>query len=210
MSAKRLIAASLMLASVCVLAASCYYVLRQPHEHAPHDPRLVALERTLLTVSGQERLHLPALVAADGKTVASDLLLGRWSVVFLGFASCPDVCPTTLQLLGAVARDPASGVAAGTTQILFVSIDPERDTPERMRAYLERFGGGILGLTGSREAIDGFTTELGGAYRASASGIDHSTSLFVVDPKGHPAGILLRPADPARIVADLAALRAGG
>jgi len=197
------------LALVCAgVLVTAYAFLRGPGGHDDHD--LSALEQTLQVAEPGAPLHLPAFVGTDAKPVAPGMLQGRWSMVFLGFTSCPDVCPTTLQLLSAVARDPASGVAAGVTQILFVSVDPARDTPARLREYLESFGG-VTGLTGSADDVARFVGELGGAYRATAaSGLDHSTSLFVLDPQGRPAGILLRPADPARIVADLAQLRARG
>jgi protein SCO1 len=198
---------ALFLAGAGVLLAS--YALRGPG-HGEHDHDLSALEQTVQVLEPGVPLRLPALIGTDGKPVAPGALQGRWSMVFLGFTSCPDVCPTTLQLLSAVARDPASGVAAGAMQIVFVSVDPARDTPERLREYLQSFGG-VTGLTGSADDVARFVGELGGAYRANAgSGLDHSTSLFVLDPQGRPAGILLRPADPGRIVADLAQLRARG
>ncbi len=172
-----------------------------------HDGRLAVLEQTLLIVERSEPLRVPALAATDGAVFGSERLRGHWSVIFFGFTSCPDVCPTTLGVLGALARDPESGVAAGVTQIVFVSIDPERDTLTRVKSYLAPFGAGIVGLTGSRDAIDRFSAALGAAYRMADAGIDHSTSLFVVDPQGRLAGILLRPSDPARIVMDLKTLR---
>jgi protein SCO1/2 len=181
---------------------------RAPSERAGQH-RLRALEQTVLPVTGGEPLRLPALVAADGTVFPPERFRGRWSVIFFGFTSCPDVCPTTLRVLDAVARDAGSGVSVGTTRIVFVSVDPDRDTPGRLQSYLEVFGGGILGLTGSRDAVDRFSAEVGAAARPFGAGIDHSTSLFVLDPRGGLAGILLHPGDPARIVADLAALRSG-
>lgn len=204
-TAKRLVAAALLLAGSGALVA--LYAARVPHEHETrHAPSV--LDQTLLAVDRRDPVSVPALVGTDGKIVAADRLRGRWSLVFFGFTSCPDVCPTTLQVLSTVARDPASGVSGGGTQIVFVTVDPERDTPERMRSYLEHFGGRILGFTGTRTSVDLFAAEVGAASRGSESGIDHSTSLFVLDPKGRLAGILLRPADPARIVADLNTLQA--
>jgi protein SCO1 len=201
-----------LVATVLVLACSgalvMLYVLRSPSgADAGHHHMAAALKQTVLAVDRHEPVRLPSLVDADGAVFAPERLQGRWSVIFFGFTACPDVCPMTLQALGIVARDPASGVPEGTTQIVFVSVDPERDTPERMKSYLEHFGGGIRGLTGNRDAVDRFSKEVSAAYRAQGSGIDHSTSLFVLDPKSRLVGILLRPVDPARIVADLKTLR---
>jgi protein SCO1/2 len=128
-------------------------------------------------------------------------------VIFFGFTACPMVCPKTLAVLTAFARDTGSGVSSGTMQPVFVSVDPEHDTPARLRSYLAHFDTHIIGLTGSRDAVDRLSREIGAGSQSVGSGIDHSTSLFVLDPKGRLAGILLRPNDPVRIVADMTALR---
>jgi protein SCO1 len=152
-------------------------------------------------------LNVPPLFTAGGRLFAPDELQGHWSVIFFGFTACPLVCPKTLSVLAALARNPASGISSGIVAPLFVSVDPERDTPLRMAAYLKHFDSHIAGLTGSSASIARFSSEVGAGYQPAGSSIDHSTSLFVIDPKGRLAGILLRPNDPARIVADLAALR---
>lgn len=209
---KRLVAATLVFAFAGALVT--FYFLRNPHEdhhgsHGDHHKGMAVLAQTLLPVEGGGPLSLPSLVATDGASFGPEQLKGRWSLVFFGFTSCPDVCPLALQLLSAVARDPASGVPAGATQIVFVTVDPQRDTPERMKSYLANFDGRIVGLTGSRDVLDRFAVGMGAASQPSGSGgIDHSTSFFAVDPAGRLAGIMLRPADPARIVADLRILQA--
>lgn len=171
------------------------------------DNRLATLTQTYIAVDARVPVHVPRLITSAGDVLAPERLQGHWSVIFFGFTTCSLVCPKTLALLSAVARDPESGVSSGTTQPVFVSIDPERDTPKRIRSYLQRFGGHILGLSGSRDAIDRFRREIGAGSQSAGSAIDHSTSLFVLDPKGRLAGILLRPSDPARVVADLTILR---
>jgi protein SCO1 len=214
--------AALALASATVLVTA--YLLRPPEEghHGSHGahPELAALAQTLLPVHGGEPVAVPPLVAADGAPFDAERLKGRWSLVFFGFTSCPDVCPMTLQVLSEVARHPASGIhggasgipegaPAGATQVVFVTVDPQHDTPRRMKSYLANFDKRFIGLTGTREALDSFAAGLGaGSERFGSGGIDHSTSLFVLDPKGRLAGVMLRPADPARIVADLNVLRA--
>ena len=206
---KRLMASLLVM--ICIATVLTFALARHPHPGHHHG--LDALAQTLLPVEGGEPVAVAALLAADGAPFGPERLKGRWSLVFFGFTSCPDVCPLTLQLLDVVARDSASGVPAGATQIIFVTVDPQRDTPERMKSYLAHFDARIVGLTGSRDALDRFAAGLGAASGPSGSGgIDHSTSLFALDPQGRLAGIMLRPADPARIVADLNTLRtpAGG
>ncbi len=90
---------------------------------------------------------------------------------------------------------------------LFVSIDPAHDAPQRVSSYLAHFDKHILGLTGGSDDIGRFSREVGAGYQPAGSSIDHSTSLFVVDPNGRLAGVLLRPRRPAQIISDLAKLR---
>jgi protein SCO1/2 len=169
--------------------------------------RMAALSQTYIPVPAGAPLHVPQLVTADGRIFATNQLRGHWSVIFFGFTACPAVCPATLSVLTAVAHNPESGIPSGTTQPVFVSVDPEHDSPERLSIYLRHFDRHIIGLTGSHDAISSFGREIGAGYQPVGSLIDHSTSLFVVDPKGRLAGILLRPNEPARIVAGLTTLR---
>jgi protein SCO1 len=174
--------------------------------HEAHA-QLAMLDRTLLPVSNPAPLEVPALSAADGRGFDGKRLRGRWSLVFFGFTSCPEVCPTTLATLARFARDPASGIASGDTQVVFVSIDPGHDTPQRIGAYLQAFDPRFVGVTGDSAALERFTAAAGAGYAASGASMDHSTSVFVVDPQGRLAGVLLHPQDPARIRADLGSLR---
>jgi protein SCO1/2 len=168
---------------------------------------LSALSQTYIALHPGAPLDVPPLFTTDGRLFTPGELQGHWSVIFFGFTACPLVCPKTLSLLTAISRNPASGISSGIVEPLFVSVDPEHDTPMRMAAYLKHFDRHIAGLTGSSASIARFSSEVGAGYQPAGSSIDHSTSLFVIDPKGRLAGILLRPNDPVRIVADLTALR---
>ncbi len=197
----------------CTILAAMLWAVQAPahpgHAATPdgHASGLAALKQTLLVVDDRKPLHLPALVTSSGARYAPERLKGHWTVVYFGYTSCPDVCPATLHTLSAVARRPAAGVSAGATALLFVSVDPKHDTPARMNAYLKAYDGRIEGLTGTQEAVTRFSDAIGAGFRGIGQQFDHSTSLFVLDPQGRVAGILLRPADPDRIAADLATLR---
>jgi protein SCO1 len=195
---KKLAVVALLVAGTAALGAA--YLVQDGHHG--HSHQLAPLAQTVLPVEGGAPLALPALVAADGSPFPAERLRGRWSIVFFGYTSCPDICPMTLQLLSEVARQ------AGDTQFIFVTVDPARDTPERLKAYLAHFDPRFVGLSGGRGELERFAASLGAGYAPSGSGgFDHSTSLFAVDPQGRLAGVLLRPEEPARIVADLATLR---
>jgi protein SCO1 len=201
---RRLIA--ILLTAACTALLIVFAVIDKRHGKGPGDP-LAALTQTYIAVEATRPVSVPHLITADGSVLAPERLQGHWSVIFFGFTACPLVCPRTLAVLTAVAHNSESGISSGTTQPVFVSVDTEHDTPKTVRSYLDHFDRHILGLTGTREAVGRFSREIGAGFQSVGSGIDHSTSLFVLDPKGRLAGILLRPNDPARIIADLTTLR---
>jgi protein SCO1 len=190
---------------IVVAAVAAARFIPVPPSPGPARTPLAALEQTYIPIAGSAQISMESFVRADGSAFPARGLEGRWTLVFFGFTSCPDVCPTALQALSAVARDPASGVAQGSTQIVFVSTDPGHDTPARMRAYLESFDARIVGLHGSDDALRRFSEAAGAGYGGGDG--DHSTSIFVLDPHARAAGVLLRSSEPALMVADLAKLR---
>jgi protein SCO1/2 len=189
---------------VVAAVAAARFVPMPPANGQARAP-LAALEQTYIPIAGSSPISAESFVRADGSAFPARGLEGRWTLVFFGFTSCLDVCPTTLQSLSAVARDLSSGVAQGSTQIVFVSTDPKHDTPARMRAYLESFDARIVGLQGGDEALRRFSEAAGAGYGGGDG--DHSTAIFVLDPSARPAGVLLRSSEPARVVADLAKLK---
>lgn len=187
---------------------------RQEAAQGMHHAR-AAMERNLVKTlipapADAPPLRTPELRSTHGEALDARLR-DRWSLVYFGFTHCPHVCPTTLATLKSVAADPAAGFADGSTQVLFVTVDPARDDLPRLRTYLAAFDARFVGYTGSATDLEATMGALGAAYSPGAErGFDHSTSLFVVAPDGRPAGVLLRPTDPARIVADLTTLREAG
>ncbi|MBN8455842.1 SCO family protein [Accumulibacter sp.] len=131
---------------------------------------------------------------------------GKVVLIYFGYTWCPDVCPTSLSLLAqAIADlDPAE---RERVQAIFISVDPERDTPTRLREYAPFFHPALIGLSGSREQIAAVATAYGSSYQkqpANAEGnyaVDHSSATYVVDPQGRLAGSLPHAASPAQIVA---------
>ncbi len=127
--------------------------------------------------------------------------------MFTGFTHCPDICPTTLALFAALrGRLPGDEI-----QFVFVSVDPERDTPERIADYLAHFDARLVGATGTRMEIERFTKSLGLAQvRNPGVGgdytVDHSAALVLIDPKARVAGYFQPPHDAEALAADLAPL----
>jgi protein SCO1/2 len=127
--------------------------------------------------------------------------------VFTGFTHCPDVCPTTLAMMA----DLHKRVPRGDLQFVFVSVDPERDTPEAVARYLAHFDPALVGATGARAEMERFTAGLGLAQVRNPGGdgeytVDHSTALVLIDPDARLAGYFSAPHASDALAADLAAL----
>ena len=147
------------------------------------------------------------LVNQDGQAVDQTLLDGKWSLVFFGFTYCPDYCPTTLSMLQATKT--ALGERADDVQIIFISIDPERDTPQALKDYLssDGFPEGVIGLTGTpaqvRAAADAYRAVYQKVGEGEAYTMNHSLTIYLMGPDGRlrsPLGHDLGPANAARII----------
>ncbi|MBO9707276.1 MAG: SCO family protein [Caulobacter sp.] len=128
------------------------------------------------------------MVDQNGKPVTEKVLEGQWNAVFFGFTYCPDVCPGTLQALAAASDQ--LGPKAKDFRIVFVSIDPDRDTPEQLKAYLsaDYLPRNTLGLTGTPAQVAAAAKAYRVYYKKAGEGpgytMDHSTVVYLVDPKG--------------------------
>jgi protein SCO1 len=127
------------------------------------------------------------LIDQSGKPVSDADLKGKWQLVFFGYTHCPDACPTALNEM-ALALDQL-GEKRGEVEIVFITVDPDRDTPEVMKSYVQSFDAPIIALTGSPEAV----AQAAKAYRVyyakhpRADGdydMDHSAVIYVMNPEG--------------------------
>lgn len=155
------------------------------------------------------------LTDTSGKTVTAEDTDGNIRLMFFGFTSCPDICPTTLQKLARVVKNLPEPTRQDV-KIIFVSVDPERDTPERIKSYIEFFSDSIIGLTGSeknlRELSKRYRTTFG--YEAPNEDgnydVSHSSAVYVFDRDGE-ARLLVRPGQSTEaLIADLKALASQG
>ena len=177
------------------------------------DPSARAPETQAVTLFPQARPLPPfSLQQSDGTQLVPGELQGHWTVVFIGFTFCPDVCPTTLAELAQAQRQWEDLPEAVRPRVLFVSVDPERDTPERAGEYAAAFHPDILAATADIPALEAFTRSLSLVFMKVAPPegfpdsqytIDHSGSLAVLDPQARMAGVISPPFDPAAIAADL-------
>ena len=156
-----------------------------------------------------------SLRQSDGTALVPGELQGHWTVVFLGFTHCPDVCPTTLAQLAQAQKRWASLPEATRPRVLFVSVDPDRDSPDRIGEYAHAFHRDTLAATADVPALERFARSLSLVFMkvpategapADQYTVDHSAALAILDPQARMAGMLTPPLDPQAIAADLLAL----
>jgi protein SCO1 len=156
---------------------------------------------------------LPAfsLQQSDGTALTADDLAGHWTVVFLGFTHCPDVCPTTLAQLASAQEQWRALPAATRPRVLFLSTDPERDSPKATGEYAHAFDKDTLAATGPLPALEDFARSLslvfmkapGPSGKPDDYTIDHSAAFVLLDPQVRMAGVVQPPFDIKAIASDL-------
>ena len=147
------------------------------------------------------------LVDHNGRPVDESMLEGKWSLVFFGFTYCPDYCPTTLAALDATKQ--RLGDKARDLQIVFISVDPQRDTPQALKDYLssDGFPEGVIGLTGSPEQVKAAADAYRAYYEKVGEGEDytmnHSLAVYLIGPDGRFRTTVaeeLGPENSARVI----------
>lgn len=140
-------------------------------------------------------------------------LSGKWSFLFFGYTHCPDICPVTLAVLGQVYNKLAEQKLADNIQVIFVSVDPGRDTPDVMKSYVNYFNKNFIGLTGNEEQIDGLARQIGIVHMRgedTAPGeytVDHTASVFLISPDNKLLGIFSAPQAADDIISRFQAIR---
>lgn len=135
----------------------------------------------------------------DGKVFGNDRLQGKWSFIFFGYTHCPDVCPITLSVLNEVYNKLQATKQTQDLQIIFVTVDPERDTSQRLKEYVGYFNPDFIGLGGNIEQIQSLTGQIGVFFmygeRSEAGNylVDHTASIFLMDPNGRMVAIFAAP-----------------
>ncbi|MEP7173184.1 MAG: SCO family protein [Aestuariivirga sp.] len=170
----QLVFAILALSVAVIIAGATFYISYLPHNPIGSGTALVGGPFTLTD--------------QNGRKVTEKDFLGKYMLVFFGYTYCPDVCPTELQVMSA-ALD-SLGAKADAIQPVFISVDPERDTPEILKQYVGNFHPRLMGLTGTPAEI----VSVAKTYRVFFSKVensgsdtylmDHSTIMYLMDPQG--------------------------
>jgi len=196
--------------ALALLAAIAGYIASQ----RVFAPGAAALPLTATLLYPEPR-PLPAftLTRDDGSALTEQDWRGRWRLLFFGFTNCPDVCPTTLASAKAALSALRKSRPEAQVAVSFVSVDPERDTPDKLGAYVHYFDPAFEAASGTPEQLQALTKALWVVYEKVPNGpgpldysIDHTASLLLIDPHGRLVGQIRPPQRADAIAADLALL----
>jgi len=195
----------LLLLAVIIIAASGWAGL-----HFITGPQFATMpESSAITLLPSGR-KLPALemVNQDAQPFGRVDFAGHWSLVFMGFTNCGDVCPTTMAKVSMI----YDGVDKPLS-IVFVSVDPDRDTPEIIGKFVAAFNPDFIGITGAPEQIGKLATAFGTSYSVRRSDdsytVNHLSALFLVDPSASVAGVITQPLKINTLIEELNRLLRG-
>jgi len=138
------------------------------------------------------------LIDQDGRAITDKAFAGKYRIMYFGYTYCPDVCPTTAQTIGAAMRllDKSDPALSARVVPVFVTVDPDRDTPAVVKQFVSAFYPRFVGLTGSAAAIDTIKTEYGvfaSKGKTTPNGgylVEHSNAAYLMDSNGKPLALL--------------------
>lgn len=154
---------------------------------------------------------MEGLVDHNGQPFVADNLKGRWSLVYFGFTFCPDICPATLSQLNkldALLKEKSPGLAK-ELQYLMVTVDPRRDTPEKLKGYVPYFNKDFKGVTGEIASIYNLAVQMNVPFTPVVDPedefylVDHGANLALINPQGHYHGFIRPPLEPNKLMAAL-------
>ena len=195
---KRLLIAFIVVDILLGLAVYRGYTLWNAGEEAAELTRDLREKGTTLFPESRPLSRFD-LVDSRGEAFTNANLTGKWSLVFFGFTHCPDICPTTMAELADL-KAQLVGTEAGATQVIMVSVDPARDTPERLAEYVPYFHPEFLGVTGDFPAILSFAQRLNAPFRKVSDPnngyqMEHSANVALMNPRGDYHGFFRAPLD---------------
>lgn len=155
-----------------------------------------------------------ALQTHEGEDWTPASLEDQWSMVFFGFTNCPDVCPESMTIMNQAVERIASRHELSPPKVIFVSVDPARDTPERLEEYVPYFNPAFMGLTGEPSAIQALAAamavpvppDMPTTPPSDEYDVSHGASVSLVGPSGNVRAFFTPPHDPERIARDYAAI----
>ncbi len=154
------------------------------------------------------------LVDDRGAKITTQDFAGHWSLLYFGYTYCPDVCPLTLVELAEVKKKLAERTPSAALSVYFVSVDPQRDTPERLHEYVRYFDPDFHGLTGDITEITALANAVGAVFFVPPGQdektylVSHSSSIALLEPTGALRAVFTAPHDAEQVAADFAKIYA--
>lgn len=173
------------------------------------DPTLL-LDAGIVLLPQSRPLPELSLIDQDGQPVQVSELKDKWSLLFFGYTFCPDICPATLaqlrQLQGQLPQETRDNL-----RVILVTVDPNRDTPEQLKKYLDYFDAGFIGLTSDEETLSALANAVSIPYIPADTSkenytVDHSGNLVLIGPDGTQRGFIRAPINNAKLAAQLPGL----
>ncbi len=152
------------------------------------------------------KLAIPELQRGNGDSFSTSSLQGKWSILFFGYTHCPDVCPTTLSDLAQAKRDYTKQSGKPFPQVVFISVDPQRDTPEILGKYVSYFDKDFIGATGEEKLLTAITVQVHSTFVTTPSEneneyqVGHSLNLILINPDAELVAVLRAPHSVKTIV----------
>jgi protein SCO1/2 len=193
----------ILVVGLVVLVAAMFLLPRGQRGEPPQAATVLPEPRPLADVR---------FVDEDGREAHLGDFKGDFTLLFFGFTNCPDVCPLTLSLLAQVRADVARRAPRLTPRVLFVSVDPNRDTPERIAAYLNGFDPEFIGVTAPDAELAPLLQALGVAVEKHEHGganynVVHNSAIYVLDPNAEWIAVTTGPHDPQVVASDYLRIR---
>ena len=183
------------------------FVLRPASQRLPEQLQATVLPKGKPIVGLSLKDH-------NGQLFTEQQFKGKWSFLFFGYTHCPDVCPTTMLVMKAVwAKLPESARAAPEPQLYFVSVDPQRDTPELLKAYATFYNPDFIGITGNNNQLDVLANQVGALYgyedgeKEGEYTVNHSAQIILIDPNGNMRAVFSPPYQVDDIVKTFVSIR---
>jgi protein SCO1/2 len=193
----------ILVVGLVVLVAAMFLLPRGERGAPPQTATVLPEARALADVRFVDTGGMPRQLSE---------LRGEYTLVFFGFTNCPDVCPLTLQLLAAARAEILRRAPRLAPRVLFVSVDPSRDTPERIDSYLRAFDPAFEGVTASDAELAPLLATLGvGVEKHSHGGesynVVHNSAIYVLDPNAEWIAVSTGPHDPVVVATDFLRIR---
>ena len=181
-------------------------MLAMPRVAPPPEPENATV------LPGTRPLPEFSLTDDDGEPFSKESLEGRFSLMFFGFTNCPDVCPITLQVLATTIERIEADAPDAVPEVVFVSVDPHRDTPERIRSYLEGFDASFMGVTAPDEQLAPLLGPLGVSVQKHEHdgenyNVVHNSTVYFIGPRADWIAVSSAPHVPETIASDFLKIR---